>query len=150
MNANGLGTTVVVQVGVVVRDIEAAARAWADLLGLPLPPIVVTDSEERAHTRYGGQPTPARAKLAFFDLGQVALELIEPLGAPSTWHDQLAQHGPSLHHIAFEVKGMGDRLAYLEARGLKLLQSGDYEGGRYAYVDGVAALGAVLELLEND
>lgn len=150
MTANGLGTTVVMQVGVVVHDIEAAARQWADVFGLPVPEIIVTDTEDRAHTRYCGQPSEARARLAFFNLGQVDLELIEPMGTPSTWHDQLAQHGQSIHHIAFTVSGMGERLAYLDAKGLKLVQSGDYEGGRYAYVDAIAQLGVVLELLEND
>ena len=102
------------------------------------------------NTEYHKQSTPARAKLAFFQLGQVALELIEPIGEPSTWRDQLMAHGPSLHHIAFEIKNMGDRIADLAEHGLTLLQRGDYQGGRYAYVDGQQRFGAVVELLEND
>jgi hypothetical protein len=45
---------------------------------------------------------------------------------------------------------MGERLAYLDARGVRLIQRGEYTGGRYAYVDGGSTLGAILELLEND
>jgi hypothetical protein len=88
--------------------------------------------------------------MAFFELGQISLELIEPVGKPSTWRDQLDEHGDSLHHIAFEIKGMPARVAFLEAKGLRLVQRGEYPGGRYAYVDGNAQLGAILELLEND
>ena len=77
----------------------------------------------------------ARAKLAFFPLGQVTVELIEPLGGPSTWQEQLDAHGASVHHIAFEVQGMQDTLAYLAASDVPLLQKGEYTGGRYAYVD---------------
>lgn len=73
MTANGLGTKVVMQVGVVVYDIEAAARQWADVFGLPMPEIIVTDTEDRSHTRYCGQPSEARAKLAFFNLGVDAI-----------------------------------------------------------------------------
>lgn len=69
MTANGLGTKVAMQVGVAVHDIEAAARQWADVFGLPMPEIIVTDAEDRAHTRYCGQPREARAKLACFNLG---------------------------------------------------------------------------------
>lgn len=145
-----LGTNTVVQVGIIVRDIEAKARAWAEILGLPMPEIKITAPTEIAHTEYGGEPTPARAKLAFLHMGQVDVELIEPVGEPSTWKDQLTQHGDSLHHIAFRIKGMPDKLAYLDAKGVPLLQRGDYTGGRYAYVDGGAQLGCVLELLEND
>ncbi|HMA35154.1 MAG TPA: VOC family protein, partial [Chloroflexia bacterium] len=95
-------------------------------------------------------PTPARAKLAFFHLGQVSIELIEPLGHPSTWQDQLTQHGESLHHIAMRVRGMAENLAYFDAQGLPLVQRGEFTGGRYAYIDGGAKLGCILELLEQD
>jgi catechol 2,3-dioxygenase-like lactoylglutathione lyase family enzyme len=150
MTEQGLGSTMVTQVGIIVGDIEAKARAWAKVLGLPVPEIMITDSYERAQTEYNGKPSNARAKLAFFHLGQVALELIEPVGEPSTWQNQLDVHGDSLHHIAFEIKGMPEKIAYLEAQGLSLVQRGEYPGGRYAYVDGSAPLGAILELLEND
>ena len=150
MTEQGLGSTIVTQVGIIVGDIEAKARAWAEVLGLPVPGIMITDAYERAQTEYKGEPSQARAKLAFFRLGQVELELIEPIGEPSTWQDQLDQHGDSLHHIAFEIKGMPEKVAYLETRGISLVQRGEYPGGRYAYLDGNAQLGAILELLEND
>jgi catechol 2,3-dioxygenase-like lactoylglutathione lyase family enzyme len=150
MTEGGLGSTIITQVGIIVQDIEAKSRAWAEVLGLPLPEIMITDSYERAQTEYEGKPSNARAKLAFFHLGQVDLELIEPVGEPSTWQDQLDEHGDSLHHIAFEIQGMPDQVAYLEAKGLSLVQCGEYPGGRYAYIDGNAKLGAILELLEND
>jgi methylmalonyl-CoA/ethylmalonyl-CoA epimerase len=146
----GLGTSIVTQVGIIVRDVEATARAWSEILGLPMPEIQVTDPVEVTQAEYRGEPTGARAKLAFFHLGQVDLELIEPVGGPSTWKDHLDQHGGGLHHIAFEVQGMKQRVAFLEARGLPLVQRGEYIGGRYAYIDGSAQLGSVLELLEND
>ena len=150
MTEPALGTTTVTQVGIIVRDIEAKARAWSEILGLPMPPIIITDTVDIAQTAYQGQPTTARAKLAFFHMGQVDIELIEPIGEPSTWKDQLDQHGESMHHIAFRVQGMRDKLVYLDANGIPLVQKGEYTGGRYAYLDGSAQLGCVLELLEND
>jgi methylmalonyl-CoA/ethylmalonyl-CoA epimerase len=145
-----LGTTTITQVGIVVQDIESKARAWAEVLGLPVPEIMVTDPYERAQTEYKDRPSQARAKLAFFHLGQIDLELIEPIGVPSTWQDQLDEQGEGLHHIAFEIHGMPEKVAFLEAKGLSLVQRGEYPGGRYAYLDGNAQLGTILELLEND
>lgn len=150
MSDQGLGTTTVAQVGIIVRDIETRARAWADILGLPMPEIQITGTVDEAQTEYEGAPTTARAKLAFFHMGQVDIELIEPIGEPSTWKDQLDRHGDSLHHIAFHIKGMQERLAYLDAKGISLVQRGEYTGGRYAYVDSSAQLGIIVELLEND
>ena len=150
MTSNLLGDNKAMQIGLVVENIDEAAQAWAHLLGVELPSIIVTDTVEIAHTRYQGNPTPAQAKLAFFDLGQVSLELIQPIGEPSTWNDQLTAHGPSLHHIAFEIKGMETHVHELAKYGLQLVQQGDYTGGRYAYLDGQKRFGAVIELLEND
>jgi catechol 2,3-dioxygenase-like lactoylglutathione lyase family enzyme len=140
----------IVQVGLVVPDVEEAVRAWVPLLGIPRPEVIVTDKVEIAHTEYRKSSTPARAKIAFIKLGQVTLELIQPVGEPSTWQDQLNTHGPSVHHIAFEVTGMPERLAEMAEHGLPLIQRGDYRGGRYAYVDGQKRFGTVVELLEND
>ena len=150
MTQEALGTTTITQVAIVVHNIEEKARAWADVLGMPVPEIIITDTVDKAQTQYHGASTEARAKLAFFHLGQVALELIEPIGAPSTWQEHLDKYGESIHHIAFEIKGMQDKITYLAGKGVPLVQKGEYTGGRYAYSDGMAKLGAVLELLEND
>ncbi|NLG85279.1 MAG: VOC family protein [Firmicutes bacterium] len=137
------------QIGIVVRDIERTAANYARLLGLPVPEIVLTDPEEKAHTRYRGRPTKARAKLAFFQVGGMAVELIEPDDAPSTWREFLKTHGEGLHHLGFKVQGMDGIIAGLAQEGIELVQRGDYEGGRYAYLDAVARLGFILELLED-
>jgi methylmalonyl-CoA/ethylmalonyl-CoA epimerase len=115
-----------------------------------MPEIRLTGTADIAQTEYEGKPSMAQAKLAFFHLGQVDVELIEPIGEPSTWKDQLDNHGDSLHHIAFQIKGMQDKLAYLDTKGVSLIQRGEYRGGRYAYVDASAQLGTIVELLEND
>ena len=83
MSDRALGTATITQVGIIVRDIEARARAWADILGLPMPEIQVTDTVDVAQTEYRGSRSPARAKLAFFHMGQVDVELIEPVDGPS-------------------------------------------------------------------
>jgi len=150
MTEAALGTDLIVQVGLVVADVEATARAWSEILGLPMPEIRITDAYDFAGTEYEGAPTSARARMAFFNMGQVDIELLEPIGEPSTWNDQLRRHGPSLHHIAVEVAGMPERRAYLEGRGVKLIQRGEFVGGRYAYFDSLAKLGTILELLEHD
>ena len=149
MAENLLGSKTVTQVAIVCKDIEETARSWATLLGVETPEWRLTGPESESNIRYRGQPTEARAKLAFFDLGQVSLELIEPVGGPSTWKDFLDEHGEGIHHIAFHIQGMDEVLGRLEDEGIDLVQRGDYTGGRYAYVDGTGGLKAVLELLEN-
>ena len=142
---------VITQIGIIVEDVEKKARAWSEIFGLPMPAISATDSYEITHAKYDGEPTNARAKLAFFHFENITVELIEPIGGPSTWADQLEAHGDSLHHIAFSLGGvdtMMARLPSLEDAGLKLVQRGDWApDGRYLYLDGVEKLGAILEML---
>ena len=142
---------VITQIGIVVRDVEATARAWSEIFGLPMPTINTTDSYEVTHAQYQGKPTNARAKLAFFRFENITIELIEPVGEPSTWAEQLEKHGDSIHHIAFSLGGvdaMMAKLPSLEGVGLKLVQRGDWApDGRYLYLDGVDKLGVILEML---
>lgn len=147
-----LGNNDITQVGMVVNDIEQTSKDWAELLGVPVPPVIVTDTMDIAQTQYNGQPSPARAKLAFFSLGdKVSLELIEPDRNPSTWRESLDAHGEGVHHIAFVIKGMQDKIALMEKLGLKCVQKGEYTGGRYAYLDAADnKYKVVFELLEND
>lgn len=141
---------IMVQVGVVVRDIEKTARNFAKIFGVDMPHISLTDNRDKALTEYKGQPTEARAKLAFIDMGGMQLELIEPDDHPSTWKEFLDKHGEGIHHIALNVKGMKETVAYLENNGMPLVQKGEYTGGRYAYIDSSDKLGMIIELLEND
>lgn len=149
MNDRGLGTNTICQVGLIVRDIERSVQAYSQILGMPKPEIIVTDAPEIAHTRFRGRPTQARARLAFFELGQVSLELIEPIGGPSTWREFLDQRGEGVHHIAFVVRDTDEVVELLEGKGVGVIQQGDYTGGRYTYVDSAPTLGVILELLEN-
>jgi methylmalonyl-CoA/ethylmalonyl-CoA epimerase len=137
------------QVGFVVKDVAKTSRAFAQLFGVPVPIWMLTDAVDKAHTEYKGKRTKAQAKLAFFKLGSVTLELIEPVGGPSTWKDHLDTKGEGVHHLGFGVKGMDEHLKFLKSKRVPLIQRGDYTGGRYAYTDGLKSLRVILELLEN-
>ena len=141
---------VLVQVGVVVKDIEKAAANLVELFGLEMPEISLTDPVEKAETKYRGKSTEARAKLAFIDMGSLQLELIEPVGGPSTWQEFLDKHGQGIHHVALQIKGMKEHIRLMEEKGMTLVQTGEYTGGRYAYIDAIPQLGMIIELLEND
>jgi len=149
MEEKGIGTNIICQIGLVVKDIEHTAKIYADVFKMAVPNIIITDPEEETHIKFCGKPTNARAKLAFFKMGSISLELIEPIGEPSTWREFLDKYGEGVHHIAFQIQGMDEVLNYLEGKDIKTVQRGDYKGGRYAYVDSAPKLGVILELLEN-
>lgn len=146
-----LGTKIVTQIGFVVNNIEKTSQAFADFLGVEKPQWSLTDTIDKTHGEFNGQPCPARAKLAFFHVGETLdIELIEPDETPSVWRNVLNEKGEGVHHIAFVVNGMKEKILALEGNGMKLLQRGEYTGGRYAYIDCVDQLKTIVELLEND
>jgi methylmalonyl-CoA/ethylmalonyl-CoA epimerase len=147
--SENLGSTTLAQVAIVVHNIEEAAKRYADILGLPVPEPIVTAPGLENHQTYRGEPSDARAKLAFFSVGQVQIELIEPLGGASTWQEALDTKGEGVHHIAFWVEGMQKSVDFLKSRGIPMVQRGDMGEGQYAYFDAEAQLGVTLELLER-
>lgn len=145
-----LKTSKVLQIAFIVADVEAAAKKYAALFGIEVPPICLSGAYEDALTEYKGEPSVARCKMAFIDLDNIQLEFIEPDEHDSDWKASLEAAGDSLHHIAFEVKGMKAQIANLEGKGMECVQKGEYQGGRYAFIDSSDQYMVKFELLEND
>lgn len=146
--------TRILQIAIVVNDLESKERAWSELLGQEPSKRVITDTVDKTGTVYNGESTPARLKAVVFDLGECILELMEPLGEPSVWSEHLNERGEGLHHIGFEVKGMGEAVKSVEALGIHPVQRAEYtnpyEKGRYVYFRSEEQLGAMIEFNELD
>lgn len=143
----------IVQLGFVVKDLEATKQQMARFLNVPVPPTVSSGAYEVTKTLYHGEPAPfAQCNMAFFYFGTLQVELIQPNDAPSVWLDHLQRHGEGIHHIAFGVKGMNEAIKSCEQWGMSLEQKGEYRrgNGRYAYLNALEPLKIFVELLEND
>lgn len=138
----------VAHLAIVVGDIEKAVATWSELLGLEKPSITETESWESTQMAFRGKPSKAGARLSFLNLENIVLEFIQPVGGPSTWQDFLDRYGEGIHHIAFNVEDLEERLESLRKAGVKVEQKGDFKGGRYVYTNPKSELGAVIELLQ--
>ena len=144
-----LNTKTITQVAIVVKDIDKARIAWAQTLGVKAPEVSIAESHNSKPTLYMGDSSDAKAKLAFFALDNLQIELIQPLGGQSTWQEFLDKNGEGIHHIAFGVKDIDGIAKKFELQGMPTVQLGGWDGGAYTYIDGSKDLGCVLELLEN-
>lgn len=151
MNAPVLDPERLCQVGFVVHDVVATARKYVEAFGLPEPTIIETPGYDRSKTTVNGAPSEATAKLAFFQTGQLVIELIEPDRTPSVWRDFLDKNGEGVHHIAFRVADTGATEAAFAREGMPVLQQGLYVdgSGMYTYLDSAPQLGVMIELLET-
>jgi methylmalonyl-CoA/ethylmalonyl-CoA epimerase len=146
------GLKKVIQVAIVVRDIEATSKRWSEVLGMPVPPIHTTRPGHEVKVVYRGKPSEGQAKLTFFNLGQVVLELIEPVGEGTSWKEFLDKKGEGVQHLGFQVVDPDKATQALEQEGMPVLHRGRYDSddGTYIYVDSQKALGVVIELLHSD
>lgn len=147
-----LGTNIVAQVGLIVKDVEESKKKWAEFLGVDVPATQPIGDYAITGTEFNGKPAPnAYCWMAFFDVGPgMQLELIQPNDEPSTWRNYLEEKGEGIHHIAFQVKDSKAAIAGAEAAGLKHVQRGVYGdgSGEYNYFD-APDLKCVIEILES-
>ena len=137
-----LGSRKLAQVAIVVRDIEAARDRYAKLLDVEPPNIIETKPAAECRQAYRGKPGTDRAKLAFFDLGGVQLELIQPLGTNSAWAEGHWRRTARVSTISrFWTENMKESVEYLDGEGAPLIMRGDMGDGQYAYFDGAEKFG---------
>ncbi len=148
-NEQVLTSKTVTQVAVIVRDIDKARHAWAEVLGVPVPEAGIAEGHSSRPTRYKGDLSDAKALLAFISMDNLQIEIIQPLGGKSTWQDYLDRYGEGIHHIAFQVKDINNMEKKFALQGMPAVMNGGWDGGAYSYIDATSKLGCVLELLEN-
>jgi methylmalonyl-CoA/ethylmalonyl-CoA epimerase len=146
------GLKKVVQVAIVVRDIEAASKHWAAILGMPVPEIRTTRPGHEVKEIYRGKPSEGRVKLTFFELGQVVIELLQPVGEGTSWKEFLDKKGEGVQHLGFQVVDPAKTQATLEKLGYPVAHQGRYDSddGTYTYFDSLKDLGVLIETLHSD
>ena len=93
-----------IQVGVVVKSIDQTTKRLTELFGIgPFRTVECPPPGREDRQFYHGEPARFRTRQAFANLGSIELELIEPLEGRSIWSDFLAERGPGIHHIRFNV-----------------------------------------------
>jgi hypothetical protein len=136
------------QIGVVVKSIGETVKHLKEIIGIA-GPIEYRDVKYPNATYYG-QTAGYRGKRAFFNLGPVALELIELVDGKTVHEAFLKEKGEGIHHLGFEVKNLKESIKEAEKRGLKVTQSFFREDGSgFAYVDSDKVGGIVFELIQR-
>lgn len=135
---------------IVVSNIDEVYQQYAKIPGAELTPLKQTNEPAVAKVVYRGESTPTVARQFFVTMGGLRTEVLEPDGHPNVWAEILKrQGGSSLHHMGFDVKDAQPVVEFFASQGMGVLQTGNYIGGRYTYIDTLDALGMVIELLET-
>ena len=124
-------------IGIAVTSIEAAAPFYRDVLGMEFEGTEVVAEQ--------------KVKVAFFAVGESRIELLEPTADDSPVAKFLDKNGPGVHHVAYEVADLEQRLAALKAVGVRLIDEAPRTGAhntRIAFMHPKASGGVLTELCE--
>lgn len=106
----------------VVDDIDDAARVFGDIFELEMSDRRVIEGE-------------TSVEMAAFRCGPTLIEVLRPINHPAL-AQFLEEHGPGLHHVAFAMKDLPNRVAELNEKGVFI--NGPFVAGtgwRIAYFD---------------
>ncbi|MEP6644055.1 MAG: VOC family protein [Acidobacteriaceae bacterium] len=138
----------IVQIGIVVADQVKTTQLLTSLFGIG--PFRLVEWPDRAESKYYYRDVEEKIRLrqAFVQMGDVEIELIQPLEGRSGYKDFLDQSGGGIHHVLFEVSDIDPVLQELAKSGITVLQSGTgiRPGTRWALLDTKESLGFFVEL----
>jgi methylmalonyl-CoA/ethylmalonyl-CoA epimerase len=146
--SGGVQLKKLVQIGIVVADRDRTTKLLTSLFGVG--PFRLVEWPDRAESKYyyRGVEEKIRIKQAFVQLGDVEVELIQPLEGRNGYQDFLDQTGGGIHHVLFEVSDIEPVIEELSKSGVTVLQSGTgiRPGTRWALLDTQELLGFLIEL----
>jgi methylmalonyl-CoA epimerase len=126
-------------VGVVVKNLDEALDLYVNTLGFKASEILIAEKGEKFRT-------------VMVSLGQVTLELIEPMDSKGGIQSFLETRGEGIHHISLEVDDLRGELSRLGAKGIKFLfkEPEQVEGTLVTFVHPKSTRGVLMELLQRE
>ncbi len=141
-----LRSNIVVQIGIIVKDINKSAKQLADFLGVEVPPIFESNPENQ---KYHGKPSSGKVKQVLFNLHNTQIEMLEPIGEGDTaWHESLEKYGEGPHHIAFRCEDVDEEIKRCEGLGMITSQTGESPRAKYVYMDDMENSKMFYEILQ--
>jgi methylmalonyl-CoA/ethylmalonyl-CoA epimerase len=125
--------------GIAVDDLDAAILVYSDLFGATL--------EHRERVEDQG------VEAASLRVGESRIELLQPLGPDTPVGKFLANRGPGMHHVAFEVGDLAAELERLKAHDVLLIDEHPRRGMfglQVAFIHPEATGGVLAEFVSDD
>lgn len=124
-------------IGIAVNSLAACRQFYETTLGASFEAVEEVPSQ--------------KVRVAFYKVGDVRLELLEPMSDDSPIAAFLAKRGEGLHHVAFTVSDIEQRLVELKAAGVRLIDEQPRPGAHHtqiAFLHPKSSAGVLTELCE--
>jgi hypothetical protein len=145
--------TETMQIGIVVRDLDATMQRYVDDYGVGPWQVHQFKREDIKEWFELGQPVEPSTRVATAMVGHMQWELIQPLDDKSIFARFLAEKGEGVHHIAVATTNFDEMLEAEAKRGNDLVLScelsGQFSGIKVAYLGTQRDLGVILEVFSG-
>jgi methylmalonyl-CoA/ethylmalonyl-CoA epimerase len=146
MIASAAASWKIIQVGVVVKDVQQVAERLAFLGIGPFQEMVLPPDRQEL---YRGKPALADARILGATLGEIQLELIQPVARESPHREFLEAKGEGIQHIMVAVDDIEKEIKRLTDKGCTVLLDIHMPGGLHgAYID-LHAGGIIVEMFQE-
>ncbi len=125
-------------IGIAVKSLETAIPFYEKVLGLKCYAIE--------------EVVDQKVKTAFFKVGDTKIELLESTDPEGPIGKFIEKKGEGIHHIAFAVTDLAERLKQAEELGVQLIDKQPRKGAEglnIGFLHPKSTLGVLTELCEN-
>ena len=126
-------------IGIAVRSIDQAKPFFEKVLGLPCEGEEVVESQ--------------KVKTAFFAVGEVHIELLEPTSDDSPIAKFLENKGEGIHHIAYKTDDIENQLTRAKEGGCRLIHETPITGAggkQVAFLHPKSTYGVLMEFCSKN
>lgn len=125
-------------IGIAVKNLEESIKYYEDVLGLECYNIEEVKDQ--------------KVKTAFFKVGEVKIELLESTDPEGPIGKYVEKKGEGIHHIAFAVENIEEKLKHAEEKGVRLIDAEPRKGAEgldIAFLHPKSTFGVLTELCED-
>ncbi|MCK5171059.1 MAG: methylmalonyl-CoA epimerase [Bacteroidales bacterium] len=125
-------------IGIAVKNLEESIKYYEEVLGLKCYNIEEVKEQ--------------KVRTAFLKVGDTKIELLESTDPEGPIGKFLEKKGEGIHHIAFAVDNIEEKLKHAEEKGVRLVDSSPRKGAEgldIAFLHPKSTFGVLTELCED-
>jgi methylmalonyl-CoA/ethylmalonyl-CoA epimerase len=138
------------QIAWVTRDLEKSMKAWVDNLKIGPWTVLTFTNQSLKYLKVDDKTVtePFKFLIGISWIGDMQLELIEPVYGPTIYEAFIQKHGEGLHHIKERIGDDAIEGVVQEYRdkGIGVTQTGQFETDFHYYLDTEPKLDFIYEL----
>jgi methylmalonyl-CoA/ethylmalonyl-CoA epimerase len=138
------------QIAWVTRDLEKSMKAWVDNLKIGPWTVLTLSDKTVKYLKVDDKPVtePFKWLVAMSWVGDMQLEIIQPVYGPTIYQAFIEKHGEGLHHVKEQIQDEAIETVLQEYRdkGIEVTQTGQFDIDVHYYLNTEPKLDFVYEL----